>query len=101
MAPNPYDAPDHARTPEEEAAAIAGEGIDSTRDALRNDRAELDAIGAEIDSIKASISNIGEATAHYVKRRVAANSTDLMARNPLRTALWAAFAGFLVGRLSR
>lgn len=70
-------------------------------DVRSRDRAELAAIGAEIDRIKESVSHIAEASSHYVKRRVAENSTDLISENPIRAALWAAFAGFLIGRLSR
>lgn len=95
------DLPDHASTPEEAVAALAGEGIDAVADALGDDRAELTEIGAEVERIRQSVSHIAEATSHYVKRRVAENSTDLIAENPLRAALWAAFAGFLIGRLSR
>jgi ElaB/YqjD/DUF883 family membrane-anchored ribosome-binding protein len=101
MAHPRQDLPNHASTPGEEAAALAGEGIDSIDDALLDDREELNEIGAEIDRIKASVANIAEATSHYVKRRVAENSTDLISENPVRAALWAAFAGFLIGRLSR
>lgn len=100
MAQRHQDLPNHASTPEEEAALRVGEGIDSVEEALDN-HAELTEIGAEIDRIKASVSHIAEATSHYVKRRVAENSTDLISENPVRAALWAAFAGFLIGRLSR
>jgi ElaB/YqjD/DUF883 family membrane-anchored ribosome-binding protein len=101
MAQRHNDAPNHASTPEEEAATLAGEGVDAADDKLNDDRAELEEIGAEIDRIKASVSHIAEVTSHYVKRRVAENSTDLIEENPVRAALWAAFAGFLIGRLTR
>jgi hypothetical protein len=92
------DIPNHASTPEEEAASLAGEGIDAAEISAR---ADLAAIGAEIEQIKESVSHIAETTSHYVKRRVAENSTDLIAANPIKAALWAAFAGFVIGRLSR
>jgi hypothetical protein len=95
------DLPNHASTPEEEAASLAGEGIDAADVSARKDRADLAAIGAEIEQIKESVSHIAEATSHYLKRRVAENSTDLVAENPIKAALWAAFAGFVIGRLSR
>jgi len=95
------DLPNHASTPEEEAASLAGEGIDAADVSARKDRADLAAIGAEIEQIKESVSHIAEATSHYLKRRVAENSTDLIAENPIKAALWAAFAGFVIGRLSR
>jgi len=76
------------------------DGADGARDSDAN-RAELHAIGAEIETIKESVAHIAEATSHYVKRRLAENSTDIIAENPVRSALWAAFAGFLIGRLSR
>lgn len=101
MAQQHHDIPNHASTPGEEAAVLTGEGIDAAEDSTAKDRAELAAIGAEIEQIKESVSHIAEATSHYVKRRVAENSTDLIAENPVRAALWAAFAGFLIGRLSR
>lgn len=101
MAQRHQDMPNHASTPEEEAATLAGEGIDATDASTADNRAELAAIGAEIEQIRASVSHIAEATSHYVKRRVTENSTDLIAENPVRAALWAAFAGFLIGRLSR
>lgn len=101
MAQHHQDMPNHASTPEEEATVLAGEGIDAPEAAMADDRAELAAIGAEIEQIKELVSHIAEATSYYVKRRVAEHSTDLIAENPLRAALWAAFAGFVVGRLSR
>jgi hypothetical protein len=104
MATRPNDVPNHASTPDEEAALRGFEGLDETADrdaGTARNREELQAIGAEIDSIKESVAHIAEATTHYVKRRVTENSTDLIAANPVRAALWAAFAGFLVGRLSR
>lgn len=101
MAERYQDLPNHASTPEEEAAALVGEGIDAVEKALDDDSAELAEIGAEIERIKASVSHIAEETSHYLKRRIAENSTDLIAENPVRAALWAAFAGFLIGRLSR
>ena len=101
MAQRYQDLPNHTSTPEEEAAALVGEGIDAVEETLDDNSAELTEISAEIDRIKASVSNIAEATSHYVKRRVAENSTDLISENPIRAALWAAFAGFLIGRLSR
>ena len=101
MAEPHRDIPNHASTPAEEAAALAGEGIEAAEAAATDDRVELAEIGAEIDRIKASVSHIAEASSHYVKRRVAENSTDLIAGNPVRAALWAAFAGFVIGRLSR
>lgn len=85
----------------DEAAALVGEGVEVVEEAFDDNRAELAEIGAEIERIKASVSSIAESTSHYVKRRVAENSTDLIAENPVRAALWAAFAGFLIGRLSR
>lgn len=96
-----FDAPNQAGTPEEKATVLAGEGIEDGSPDNAASREELAAIGAEIDSIKQSVSHIAEATSHYVRRRVAENSTDLIAENPVRAALWAAFAGFLIGRLSR
>jgi hypothetical protein len=101
MVQRQHDIPNHASTPEEEAAALAGEGIETIEGTLADDDRELMEIGAEIDRIKASISQIAESTSHYVKRRVAENSTDLIAQHPVRAALWAAFAGFMIGRLSR
>lgn len=101
MAQRHQDIPNHASTPEEEAAVLAGEIVDTVEENLDGDGAELTEISAEIDRIKASVSHIAEATSHYVKRRVAENSTDLISENPVRAALWAAFAGFLIGRLSR
>ena len=95
------DMPNHASTPEEEAASLAGEGSDAAAVSDSKDRADLAAIGAEIEQIKESVAHIAEATSHYVKRRVAENSTDLIAENPVKAALWAAFAGFVIGRLSR
>jgi ElaB/YqjD/DUF883 family membrane-anchored ribosome-binding protein len=93
--------PNHGSTPEEEAIRNAVEGMDATDASTADNRAELAAIGAEIERIRESVSHIAEATSHYVKRRVAENSTDLIAENPVRATLWAAFAGFLIGRLSR
>ena len=101
MAQRHPDIPDQASTAAREAAALVGEGIDAVEEALDPNDAELAEISAEIDRIKASVSNIAEATSHYVKRRVAENSTDLITENPVRAALWAAFAGFVIGRLSR
>jgi ElaB/YqjD/DUF883 family membrane-anchored ribosome-binding protein len=95
------DASDSA---EDLGSAMPGDpqGPDVGRDAPAHDReAELAAIGSEIDSIRQSIAHIAEASSHYVKRRVAENSTDLISENPLRATLWAALAGFLIGRLSR
>jgi len=98
MATRPVNAPNHASTPEEEAMR----SDDSLEQAdAKDSREELKAIGAEIDSIRDSVAHIAEATSHYVKRRVAENSTDLIEANPVRAALWAVFAGFLIGRLSR
>lgn len=93
--------PNHASTPEEEVAIRSGEGVGVADDVVADDHAELVEIGAEIDRIRESVSHIAEATSHYVKRRIAENSTDLIADNPIRAALCAAFAGFLVGRLTR
>lgn len=107
MSPRPHDTTPEASTPGEEATRPAGNAMDTARDdpardpGEADDGAELAAIGAEIDRIKASVSHIAEATSHYVKRRVTENSTDLISENPLRAVLWAAFAGFLIGRLSR
>ena len=101
MAQRHQDMPNHGSTPEEEIAMHAGEGIDATDASVADSRAELAAIGAEIERIRESVSHIAEATSHYVKRRVAENSTDLIAENPVRAALLAVFAGFLIGRLSR
>lgn len=101
MAPRHHDMPNHASTPGEEAGALAGEGTDTAAPSAGDNRAELAAIGDEIERIKESVSHIAEATSHYVKRRVTENSTDLIAENPVRAALWAAFAGFLLGRLTR
>lgn len=85
---------------EESAVALAGEGVD-TPTRIPDDRAEFAAIASEVDRIRQSVSHIAEATSHYVKRRVAENSTDLIAENPVRAVVWAAAAGFLIGRLSR
>jgi ElaB/YqjD/DUF883 family membrane-anchored ribosome-binding protein len=101
MAQPHQDMPNHASTPEEEASTLAGEGVDAAEAATADNSAEIAAIGAEIEQIKESVSHIAEATSHYVKRRVAENSTDLIAQNPVKAALWAALAGFLIGRLSR
>ena len=98
MAQQHHDMPNHASTPEEEAAALSGEGIDAALDLRAR---EFAAIGAEIEQIKESVSHIAEATSDYVRRRVAENSTDLIAESPVKAALWAAFAGFVIGRLSR
>jgi hypothetical protein len=104
MATQRNDAPNQASTPEEGQTSRGVEGLDvSVESDIRRtaNREELRAIGAEIESIKDSVAHIAEATSHYVKRRVAENSTDIIAQNPVRSALWAAFAGFLIGRLSR
>jgi ElaB/YqjD/DUF883 family membrane-anchored ribosome-binding protein len=101
MAQQHHDKHNQAGTPEAEAAALAGEGVDAVETVIRDDSAELAAIAAEIEQIRDSVSHIAAATSHYVKRRVAENSTDLITENPIRAALWAAFAGFLIGRLSR
>lgn len=98
MATQPKNAPHHASTPAEEQSI---QNIEGAVDADANDSQELRAIGAEIDQIRESVTHIAEATSHYLKRRVAENSTDLIAQNPIRSALWAAFAGFVIGRLSR
>lgn len=99
--------PNHASTPEEEAAPMVDEAA-ASRDAEQAEQAfevdpdqELASIGAEIERIRESIGLITQATSHYVKRRVAENSTEMIAENPLRAALWAAFIGFCIGRLSR
>lgn len=94
------DMPNSASIAQAAAASLAGEGIDAQQP-VPDDRSELAAIGAEIEQIRASVSHIAEASSHYVKRRVAANSTDLIAENPVKAALWAALAGFVIGRLSR
>lgn len=101
MAQRNQDTPNHASTPEEEAALLAGEGVSDVGRTPADNRAEIAEIAAEIDRMKESVSHIAQATSHYLKRRVAENSTDLIAENPVRAALWAAFAGFLLGRLSR
>ena len=101
MAQRHQDTPNHASTPEEEASILAGEGVDAAETETADDSFDLAAIGAEIEQIKESVSHIAEATSQYVKRRVAENSTDLIAQNPVKAALWAAFAGFVVGRLTR
>ena len=101
MAQPHQDLPNHASTPEEEASMLAGEGIEAVEAAATGNSVELADIGAEIERIKESVSHIAEATSHYVKRRVAENSTDLIAENPVKAALWSAFAGFVVGRLTR
>lgn len=101
MAQRNNDNPDITDHPADEAAALVGEGVEVVEEPFDDNRAELAEIGAEIERIKASVSSIAESTSHYVKRRVAENSTDLIAENPVRAALWAAFAGFLIGRLSR
>lgn len=100
MAIRSNEAPNHASTPEEEAMR-AFEGLDGNIEQQSENSEELKAIGAEIDSIRDSVAHIAEATSHYVKRRVTENSTDLIAAHPVRAALWAVFAGFLIGRLSR
>jgi ElaB/YqjD/DUF883 family membrane-anchored ribosome-binding protein len=96
MATQPHDALIDASTADDNARhrVEGAQPADSSHQ-------ELSAIGAEIDQIKESVAHIAEATSHYLKRRVAENSTDLIAENPVRAALWAAFAGFLIGRLSR
>jgi ElaB/YqjD/DUF883 family membrane-anchored ribosome-binding protein len=91
---------DVSNTREQDAAALVEEVVEAP-ESSPDDRAELDAIGSEIDRIRQSVSHIAEATSHYVRRRVAENSTDLIAENPIRAVLWAAVAGFLIGRLSR
>jgi hypothetical protein len=102
--------PTHASTPEEESAPLVDEALDAVNNRHREaaeqafeatSDEELSAISAEIERIKESISLITQASSHYVKRRVVENSTDLIAENPIRAALWAAFIGFCVGRLSR
>jgi len=107
---NNINKPTHASTPEEENAPLVDEALDAVNNReleaaeqafeATNDE-ELSAIGAEIERIKESIALISQATSHYVKRRVAENSTDMIAENPIRAALWAAFIGFCIGRLSR
>lgn len=99
--------PNHASTPEEETTPVVDETAASP-DAEQAEQAfeidadqELASIGAEIERIRESVGLITQATSHYVKRRVAENSTEMIAENPLRAALWAAFIGFCVGRLSR
>lgn len=99
--------PNHASTPEEETTPVVDETA-ASRDAEQAEQAfeidadqELASIGAEIERIRESVGLITQATSHYVKRRVAENSTEMIAENPLRAALWAAFIGFCVGRLSR
>lgn len=87
-------------------AADAAETLSSKSEAFASATGEapsedIAAISAEIEQIKASVAHIAEATSHYVRRRVAENSTDLISENPVRAALWAAFAGFLIGRLTR
>lgn len=107
---NRMNKPTHASTPEEENAPLVDDALDAvkSRDREAAERAfeattdeELSAIGAEIERIKQSLSLITQATSHYVKRRVTENSTDMIAENPVRAALWAAFIGFCIGRLSR
>lgn len=101
--------PNHASTPEEETTSavdqtrdVAGRNAAETEQAFEVDpEQELASIGAEIERIRESVGLIAEATSHYVKRRITENSTDIIAENPLRAALWAAFIGFCVGRLSR
>lgn len=93
--------PDATEMLEERATTLAGEGIDRPEPGSRQPGEDIAEIAAEIDSIKASVAHIAEATSHYVRRRFAQNSTDLISENPLRAALWVAFAGFLVGRLTR
>lgn len=97
MVTRPINAPNHASTPQEEEAVSAPDGLEQPAGYSE----EIKAIGAEIDSIRESVAHIAEATSDYVTRRVAENSTDLIAAHPLRAALWAAFAGFMIGRLSR
>lgn len=86
---------------EDAAEALSGEGSEFVRAEGETPAADLAAISAEIEQIKASVAHIAESTSHYVRRRVAENSTDLISENPVRAALWAAFAGFLLGRLTR
>ena len=104
------DRPNHASTPEEEKAPLVDEALEAVSRRGRDEAdepftatgdEELSAIGAEIERIRESIALITQATSHYVKRRVAENSTDVIAENPVRAALWAAFIGFCIGRLSR
>lgn len=98
--------PNHASTPEEETTPTMNDTRNHDSEAAEQafdvdpDR-ELASIGAEIERIRESINAIAQAGSHYVKRRVQENSTDVIAENPLRAALWAAFIGFCVGRLSR
>jgi ElaB/YqjD/DUF883 family membrane-anchored ribosome-binding protein len=99
MASKHDELPENAKDAGEAAAALVGEGIDAVKQA--GDDAELREIGTEIDRIKGSVAQIAESTSHYVKRRVAENSTDLISHNPVKAALWAAFIGFVIGRLSR
>ena len=107
---NNINKPTHASTPEEENAPLVDEAMDAVNNREREaaeqafeaaSDEELSAIGAEIERIKESIALISQASSHYVKRRVAENSTDMIAENPIRAALWAAFIGFCIGRLSR
>ncbi|CAN7174423.1 hypothetical protein [Rhizobium sp. LjRoot254] len=107
---NKINKPTHASTPEEESAPLVDEALDAVNNREREaaeqafeatSDEELSAIGAEIERIKESIALITQASSHYVKRRVAENSTDMIAENPVRAALWAAFIGFCIGRLSR
>ena len=107
---NNINKPTHASTPDEKSAPLVDEVLDAVNNHEREaaeqafeatSDEELSAIGAEIERIKESLSLITQATSHYVKRRVAENSTDMIAENPVRAALWAAFIGFCIGRLSR
>lgn len=54
----------------------------------------------EKDALHRTTAAEEEAAKHYVKRRVTENSADLIAENPIRAALWAAFAGLVIDRLS-
>lgn len=93
--------PDHDQLAADAAERLSGEGAELAGAHDDKPSEDLAAISAEIEQIKASVAHIAEATSHYVRRRVAENSTDLISENPVRAALWAAFAGFLVGRLTR
>ena len=100
MATQPIDPMIDQNTPDREEPSSAGTELEHDIDAA-DDREELKTIGAEIDSIRASVAHIAEATSHYVKRRAAENTTDLVAEHPMRAVVWAALAGFVVGRISR
>ena len=102
--------PNHASTPEQETPPAAADALNVSddRESEEAEQAfepdpdqELAAISAEIERIRESIGLITQSTSHYVKRRVAENSTDIIVENPLRAALWAGFVGFCIGRLSR